>query len=1057
MTPFHCRIPIRPSRTYITCIMILVAFYGYGQDLPKVIQPSPEAAALFRFMDYPMDYSTGLPQISIPLYEVKSGSLSVPISISNHASGRRVNDQDGPIALGWSLNAGGMISRTSYGSADFGTPTYGTYNFPYPFKTTGLTNSDVQYLGKIAHYDNVDANLLPWTESEYDVFSYSIGSGGGKFVFKDNNGVKTAALLPYKPYIITPYYTFQGLSGIDITDDKGTLYKFLATEFSGASSDNIVTGLAIKQMISADKIDTINFKYTGFGEWRLSFSQQRILIGNWAMDQEPYPSPAEAEYTVENSDQGFYQIARLTEIDFKQGKVLFNLVTGSDKIVNIQVMNTNNEIIKTIQFNRSQLDYFTQGGASGSPNMTQINNKLDSLVFKDNTGNSVENYSFQYYLGPSPLDLHSCDWWGFYNASGMINMIPQYTLTGFGGGSGTVIDGGSDYNREPSLSALKSGVLRKIIYPTGGSTEFIYENNQYVDASNNIKNGPGLRIAQINTDDNRGTINTKTYKYGVAESGYGFLDLKPSMNTMSTQVAYGFFASNQLSPNRAGTYSQTTFYSGFAPGLSAMADRPVIYTEVAEYHGTQANNIGKTVYDYDNFAWAPSGMFVSGGGAMVPKYHIYSCNYWNNPVLTKQTDYKAIQAAGAISYQKKKETSNAYTITNIDDVAGLHVQRLYVLPQKGILGPGVDVERWAALYQSMNVYTFSDYHIPVGVKNLTSTTESLYNDDGSAVVNTVSYSYNTKQYLAQKTSNTSDGAAISTQITYPFDYTGNAVLTQMTDPSHNMLNFPIEQNEFRNSTPIKGIRTNYSNFQNRWGLANPMILPQTVDVKKGTNAYETRLVYQDYDKKGNLTSVAKQGDLSHAYIWDYNYSYPVADIATPFGSSSIAYTSFEADGSGNWIVPSTLKDNTYAFTGKQSYNLSNGAISIAQNGLDPTIWYTLSYWSKNGMYQCPDASSVKTGGTINGWTYYEARVFVSSSGTTSISGSGLIDEVRLYPEKAQMTTYTYTPLVGMTSSCDASNKVTYYEYDGFGRLKLIRDINGNILKTFKYQYQSTTP
>jgi YD repeat-containing protein len=488
-----------------------------------------------------------------------------------------------------------------------------------------------------------------------------------------------------------------------------------------------------------------------------------------------------------------------------------------------------------------------------------------------------------------------------------------------------------------------------------------------------------------------------------------------------------------------------------------MADRPVIYTEVAEYHGTQANNIGKTVYNYDNFGWAPSGMFISGGGAMVPKYHIYNCNYWNNPVLVKQTDYKAIQTAGAISYQKKKETSNVYTVTNLDDVAGLHVQRLLVLPQKGILGPGVDVERWAALYQNMNVYTFSDYHIPVGVKNLTSTTESLYNDDGSTVVNTVSYSYNAKQYLSQKTSNTSDGAAISTQITYPFDYTGNAVLNQMTDPSRNMLNFPIEQNEFRNSTPIKGVRTNYFNFQSRWSLANPMILPQTVDVKKGMNAYETRLVYQDYDKKGNLTSVAKQGDLSHAYIWDYNYSYPVAEISTPFGSSSVAYTSFEADGLGNWIVPSTLRDNTYAFTGKQSYNLSNGAISIAQNGLDPTIWYTLSYWSKNGMYQCPDASSVKTGSTINGWTYYEARVFVSSSGTTSISGSGLIDEVRLYPEKAQMTTYTYAPLVGVTSSCDASNKVTYYEYDGFGRLKLIRDINGNILKTFKYQYQTATP
>jgi hypothetical protein len=129
----------------------------FGQDLPKVIKPSPGTSALFRFSDYPMDYSTGLPQISIPIYEVQSGSLSVPISISYHASGRRVSDQDGPVALGWRLNAGGMISRTVYGSPDFGTGASGTYNFPYPLRTNSLsttTETDLVYLEKLIHYVN---------------------------------------------------------------------------------------------------------------------------------------------------------------------------------------------------------------------------------------------------------------------------------------------------------------------------------------------------------------------------------------------------------------------------------------------------------------------------------------------------------------------------------------------------------------------------------------------------------------------------------------------------------------------------------------------------------------------------------------------------------------------------------------------------------------------------------------------------------------------------------------------------------------------------------------
>ena len=38
-------------------------------------------------------------------------------------------------------------------------------------------------------------------------------------------------------------------------------------------------------------------------------------------------------------------------------------------------------------------------------------------------------------------------------------------------------------------------------------------------------------------------------------------------------------------------------------------------------------------------------------------------------------------------------------------------------------------------------------------------------------------------------------------------------------------------------------------------------------------------------------------------------------------------------------------------------------------------------------------------------------------------------------------------------SSDAENKITYYEYDGFNRLMLLKDQNGNIIKTFNYYYK----
>jgi hypothetical protein len=90
------------------------------------------------------------------------------------------------------------------------------------------------------------------------------------------------------------------------------------------------------------------------------------------------------------------------------------------------------------------------------------------------------------------------------------------------------------------------------------------------------------------------------------------------------------------------------------------------------------------------------------------------------------------------------------------------------------------------------------------------------------------------------------------------------------------------------------------------------------------------------------------------------------------------------------------------------------------------------------------------GKTIGGWTYYEHKITGQSSVT--ISGTGYIDELRLYPATAQMTTYTYLPSVGLSSQCDADNRVTYYQYDGFNRLKVLLDQDHNIIKTYQYHF-----
>ena len=79
---------------------------------------SPDAASLGKYGEFPVNNYTGLPSISIPLYSVQSGEIGLPISINYHAGGIKVEEMASWVGLGWSLNAGGVITRSVRGIAD---------------------------------------------------------------------------------------------------------------------------------------------------------------------------------------------------------------------------------------------------------------------------------------------------------------------------------------------------------------------------------------------------------------------------------------------------------------------------------------------------------------------------------------------------------------------------------------------------------------------------------------------------------------------------------------------------------------------------------------------------------------------------------------------------------------------------------------------------------------------------------------------------------------------------------------------------------------------------
>ena len=56
-------------------------------------------------------------------------------------------------------------------------------------------------------------------------------------------------------------------------------------------------------------------------------------------------------------------------------------------------------------------------------------------------------------------------------------------------------------------------------------------------------------------------------------------------------------------------------------------------------------------------------------------------------------------------------------------------------------------------------------------------------------------------------------------------------------------------------------------------------------------------------------------------------------------------------------------------------------------------------------------------------------------------------------QNAQITTYTYDPLIGVTSITPPSGIREIYKYDSANRLENIKDVNGKIIKEFQYNYK----
>lgn len=108
-------------KTLLSLFFLCFVFVTKAQQkLPafNYVPQTPATAAFTRYGDIPVDMSTGVTSTSIPIYTLSENGINIPVSISYHASGIKVDDVASTVGLGWTLNAGGGLTRTVLGLPD---------------------------------------------------------------------------------------------------------------------------------------------------------------------------------------------------------------------------------------------------------------------------------------------------------------------------------------------------------------------------------------------------------------------------------------------------------------------------------------------------------------------------------------------------------------------------------------------------------------------------------------------------------------------------------------------------------------------------------------------------------------------------------------------------------------------------------------------------------------------------------------------------------------------------------------------------------------------------
>lgn len=1141
------------KKIFLTLCCYAITFFAFAQSqnqapaLMNVIPPSPTAAALGKYGEIPVSLYTGVPNISIPLYEINEGDIRLPISLSYHASGIKAEDAASWVGLGWSLNAGGVITRSIRGKADDINLGYiGNQQKIKQYLEGSLSPLDKYYMESAASKGEFD--------TEPDVFFFNFGGYSGKFVMTD----KDIFIIP-KQNLKIEKIALHLNEGFKVTTDGGVIYVFDVIERGGgeAEADLPVNAWYVSSItkdnhyVSFSYDDYINYS---FPRWSVT-DQHAIPV---VLQNSGGGSSQDILLNCQNpiqfqSSTLRYEAKRLSKIETSSLEIIFVPSTQFREDVKINVPLFENRCLQEIKIKSNlnnlakhyKMTYSYYGGTTRETKRLRLD-KISSII-------SNEIHSFDYHdftVLPTPANQ---DHWGYLaktNSTSNTILLPE-TI----GRIGEFLYYLPGINRDAqAVGYQQSGTLKKITYPTKGYSTFEYETHDYHKEGTKYIQETKSAYAYYNNEDDEvqehktvfelyydthvqftGTISTKgavpdlyytaincrsitTGKriWGTGDAGVtisprmalkaGRYELVATVDKIANEKASIFIAYNAEVPLDVTSINEVKPIVGGLRIKQIMHHDGVGNESKKNFEYLQENNrfssgilFFKPQYVYEEsvlvgvdptpgstssncntlcrrlvrhtYSLSPLGStqgshigyrriteFNTSNGEQGKTITTYNCDplpdlsdrglpfvYDNDVDFLRGTVYKSTHyKKAAIGFLPISQTEFEYSGSGTNKyLIGLKIGMITSVDNNcQTTNPLTDYE-----FRKRTYHHYSQWTYPV--KKI----ERIYGQGSTATqyIETITnYNYENSVHGLLTHSSTIDSKQIvlGSRTKYPLDYTFTTQpITQdfakgikLLQDKHILVPV-IEQLQTKtigNTTYITGgSLVEYhpdKPFQKSiWvlELEDPILDTESNFTKSKIDAnnnfiydsrYVKRINFDTFDEKGNLLQQNKTDDITQAYIWGYNKTMPIAQVINA-NKDEIFYTSFEEATTGGTIIDDEPQAKTGSKYFNGTYQLPNITTVAGKN-------YVLTYFQFEN----------------NEWKYKKIDYVANTSLT------GIIDEVRIYPEGALMTTLTYTPLIGKTSETDTNGITTYYEYDSANRLKFIKDQDKNIIQRFTYKY-----